>query len=139
MPKKSTEDPLSGELCEDCEHPLRTRKKKRLKNKSGYGIENYCVKCQSDKMKRQRMKIRYNIIDDLGAKCTMCGYDKNYAALVFHHLDPSIKSFQLSADRVANKNIKLVMEEVAKCILICHNCHSELHHPDCAISEKVLA
>ena len=52
------------------------------------------------------------------------GYDKCLKALEFHHLDPSKKDFTIS-----NDHFKLleVVEESKKCILICSNCHKELH------------
>ena len=32
-----------------------------------------------------------------GGKCEICGYDKNLAALDFHHLDPNQKDFEIDA------------------------------------------
>ena len=43
----------------------------------------------------------------------------------FDHLDPSQKSFGLSKDQ-AQKNCsqELIDKEIAKCELVCHNCHA---------------
>lgn len=59
-----------------------------------------------------------------GGKCVRCGYDKCIKALEFHHLDPSKKDFTIS-----NDHFKLIdaINESKKCILICSNCHKELH------------
>lgn len=61
-----------------------------------------------------------------GNKCELCGYDKCIEALDFHHLNPEEKEFSIS-----DKNIKLdwqeVKKEIDKCILICSNCHREIH------------
>lgn len=59
-----------------------------------------------------------------GGKCIRCGYDKCIKALEFHHLDPSKKDFTIS-----NDHFKLLdaVNESKKCILICSNCHKELH------------
>ena len=60
----------------------------------------------------------------VGAKCARCGYSKCSKALEFHHLDSSKKDFTIS-----NANFKLqnAINEVNKCVLICANCHRELH------------
>lgn len=57
-------------------------------------------------------------------KCIKCGYDKCLSALDFHHRDPNLKDFGISDD---NMRLKEAVEEVKKCILICSNCHRELH------------
>ena len=59
-----------------------------------------------------------------GKSCSICGYNKCIQALEFHHLDPSKKDFTIS-----NDHFKLLdaIAESKKCILICSNCHKELH------------
>ena len=61
-----------------------------------------------------------------GGKCHTCGYDKNYASLDFHHVGE--KSFAVNT-ATAEKNKKSIMAELEKCILLCRNCHGELHYP----------
>lgn len=60
-----------------------------------------------------------------GAKCSLCGYDKCQAALEFHHLDPNEKDFNISH---SNKSFESMKPELDKCILVCANCHREIHH-----------
>jgi hypothetical protein len=69
----------------------------------------------------------------LGGKCCQCGYAKNVAALCFHHVDPSTKSFALDIRNFSSKPMVKLNHEVDKCILLCSNCHMELHHPNCEI------
>lgn len=62
-----------------------------------------------------------------GGKCQICGYDKCVGALEFHHLDPTQKDFGISAKgytRSWDKN----KQELNKCILVCANCHREIHN-----------
>ena len=61
-----------------------------------------------------------------GSKCQICNYDKYQGALDFHHLDPNEKDFSIgeATSRVLNSKIKA---ELDKCILVCSNCHRELH------------
>lgn len=46
-------------------------------------------------------------------------------ALEFHHTDPKEKDFGIST--CLTKNIEELKIEVDKCILVCSNCHAELH------------
>jgi hypothetical protein len=64
----------------------------------------------------------------LGAKCVICGYDKCQNALHFHHLDPKTKKFTIS-DAFARKTYPTeeIEAEIKKCILVCANCHVEIH------------
>ena len=59
-----------------------------------------------------------------GGKCVRCGYNKCLKALEFHHLDSSQKDFTISNDHF---KLSEAVEESKKCILLCSNCHKELH------------
>ena len=65
-------------------------------------------------------------IAQLGGACCKCGYNKCEAALEFHHVDPSTKELEWTKMRLLGA-VKL-QEELGKCILLCANCHRELHH-----------
>ena len=56
----------------------------------------------------------------------ICGYDRYLGALDFHHLDPNKKSFGLSKKGLTHSWEK-IKSEIDKCILVCANCHRELH------------
>lgn len=58
----------------------------------------------------------------------MCGYDRNLAALTFHHIG-SDKDFKLDMRSLSNRTLEVVLTEAEKCILVCQNCHAELHNP----------
>lgn len=58
-----------------------------------------------------------------GSGCIICGYNRCDKALEFHHKDPSIKEHIVSAFR----SIESMKAEAAKCIVLCSNCHRELH------------
>lgn len=63
---------------------------------------------------------------EFGGKCSLCGYDKCDDALQFHHIDPSKKEFSLGMKR--GYKIETLREELKKCILVCSNCHIEIHY-----------
>lgn len=65
------------------------------------------------------------LVEYKGGKCEKCGYDKCIEALEFHHLDPKQKDFTIAG---SSYSIERMKQEVDKCILICSNCHRELHY-----------
>jgi hypothetical protein len=73
---------------------------------------------------RRRTKAR--LVELHGGRCIRCGYAGHIVALVFHHRDPRTKSFAISVDGVPRAWSRLV-EETAKCDLLCANCHREVH------------
>ncbi len=75
------------------------------------------------KLKTARTKLQ--AIEYKGGKCEHCGYDKCAAAMDFHHLDPDQKDFSLSQYRT--RSFEDIKPELDKCILLCSNCHRELH------------
>ncbi len=64
-------------------------------------------------------------VDYKGGKCSKCGYDKCVGALEFHHLDPSEKEAHWQKMRLWSKS--RLLKELDKCILLCANCHREIH------------
>jgi hypothetical protein len=86
------------------------------------------------KKQRERSLTRKNELIILrGGKCSECGYDKNFSALEFHHLNPNEKDFPLDSRRLSNTSIDKLMAEVNKCVLLCSNCHRERHNPELSL------
>ena len=75
---------------------------------------------------KRRRKVRLMSVEYKGGKCEKCGYDKCIDALEFHHKDPVLKDFSISG-KGYTRSWKSVKEELDKCILLCANCHRELH------------
>lgn len=61
-----------------------------------------------------------------GGKCSICGYNKSIAALEFHHINPNEKDKDYFNMR-GGLSPKL-KTELDKCVLLCANCHREIHH-----------
>ncbi len=76
-------------------------------------------------MAERRRKVKRILVAEAGGRCSRCGYDRCIAALQFHHLDPSAKSFTLSSKGVT-RGIDRARAEARKCILLCANCHAEV-------------
>lgn len=60
-------------------------------------------------------------------KCVNCG-ETHPACLDFHHRNPKEKKFQLTASQMGNRSWKTIEAEIAKCEVLCSNCHRKLHH-----------
>jgi len=75
---------------------------------------------------KRRKKIREMAIEYKGGACERCGYDSCAEALDFHHTNSSDKDFSISS-KGYTRSWKRVKEELDKCLLLCANCHRELH------------
>lgn len=97
------------------------------------GTKKYKAKCKpcehEFRYKSQEEKI-VAILKDIGKDycCEVCGYNKNSAAITFHHIDPEQKEFGIAELSKTISTSKLT-KEIKKCIVLCHNCHMEEHYP----------
>ncbi len=87
--------------------------------------------------KERALKRKWELIQKFGGKCQTCGYNKNLAALEFHHIDPTTKSFPVDIRNISNMKLELLLDEAKKCQLLCSNCHRELHNPSYEINNVI--
>lgn len=78
------------------------------------------------KVSERRRKIKEMAVDSKGGKYSICGYNKYIGALEFHHIDPNKKDFGLGMSGMT-RSWERVQKELAKCLLVCANCHREIH------------
>jgi hypothetical protein len=76
------------------------------------------------------LKRKLELVELKGGGCEVCGYEKNLAALHFHHRDPNEKKHSLDARMLSNMKMENIMLEFNKCTLLCSNCHLEEHHKE---------
>lgn len=81
----------------------------------------------SDRVKLWRKNTKDRIVKTMGSKCVICGYTKCTAALEVHHLDPTKKDFSLGSKRASACSWEKVVVELRKGVLLCSNCHREVH------------
>ena len=84
-----------------------------------------------------RQKRKKELVEIMGGKCVLCGYNKCIAALEFHHIDKNTKQHQLSGNCHSwEEDIK----ELRKCALVCSNCHKEIEvfnlEVECSFDEE---
>jgi 5-methylcytosine-specific restriction endonuclease McrA len=85
----------------------------------------------------RRKRLKAMAIEYKGGKCIFCGYGKCNDALDFHHINSREKEFGLSV-RGLTRSWKKISKELDKCILVCANCHRELHAGILQLSKEIL-
>ena len=60
-------------------------------------------------------------------KCRKCGYNKHPELLVFHHKNKEEKNKGINILMKTLQNLDIIKKEIRKCILVCPNCHAEIH------------
>lgn len=81
---------------------------------------------KSDSQKRTASERKSVFISMKGGQCEHCKYKRHKNALVFRHKDDQTKSFPIDSRNLANKTVDSLIEELAKCELVCLNCKAEL-------------
>lgn len=99
-------------------------KRKFIPRSSAANQRTCCYDCMPEGTQLNRSGFIDLIRKQRGGQCQRCGYNTYQGALEFHHIDPKQKEFT-----IGNRDFKLkeCIEESKKCILICSNCHKELH------------
>ncbi len=77
---------------------------------------------------KARTERKIKLVKLKGGACCICGYNKCITALEFHHIyAKEAKGFGFVVNGMLASWKKLI-EELKKCILVCSNCHREIHH-----------
>jgi hypothetical protein len=101
----------------------------------GVPVHRFQKRCDEHRRKQkvvsplQAVKTHYQLrkaqaIEYKGGSCCLCGYKRTPRSLHFHHNDPSQKDFKISGGNMSWERMKA---ELDKCILVCANCHGEIH------------
>lgn len=84
-----------------------------------------CMKCDSDRASKLGRSLKQRMVEFAGGECLICSYDGYIGALEFHHIKPSTKSFEINSR--TTQPWELILLEIEKCVLLCSNCHKEVH------------
>ena len=110
-------------LCPKCKEILSIEKfydRRGKKNNSPY-----CKDCMNKITRSRQLATKTKAIQYLGGHCVICGYDKYQGSMQFHHKDPTIKDFTIGYH--ACWCFESIKKELDKCVLLCSNCHHEVH------------
>jgi hypothetical protein len=102
----------------------------RRKYQQKYHKEVWYPSHKEERIKRsreQKRKIRewYRAYKST-LQCVDCGQD-HPATLEFHHLDPALKDVEVSRLIEESTSLRRLKDEMAKCVVLCANCHRIRH------------
>lgn len=111
-----------------CEFESHLRLEKSIQTCSRLAIFSITgISIQSEQVKKWRKATKNRIIEAMGGSCVCCGYNACGHSLALHHLNPEKKDLGLGAIRASAISWERIVVELRKCILVCHNCHGEIH------------
>jgi hypothetical protein len=113
--------------CKEYKEPTSNNFAKLSRSKDG--LNSWCRICKN-KNTNERTHRHKDFINSLRKPCFNCGED-DIACIDFHHVDESTKSFSIGSNG-GSYSIEKILEEIAKCICLCSNCHRK-HHAGRAI------
>ena len=79
---------------------------------------------RSESVIEWRKRTKMKLVEYKGGKCQFCGYNRCIKALDFHHINPLEKEFELTS---VNRKWDTLRKEADKCLMLCSNCHREIH------------
>lgn len=122
--EKKIEDYGEIKLCKKCNL---TKKTNEFYSKRGKkGGSSYCIECSKKISNDRHTEFKNVLISYKGGCCELCGYNKYIGALDLHHKDPKEKDFNFGKNKQYVLNQKII-DELDKCLLVCSNCHREIH------------
>ena len=85
-----------------------------------------------NRLKRYKEKLNslreygFDTMLDLKRECVMCG-NQGYYHLHFHPIDPRLKKMGIPVYQLRQEDINVIIDELEKCVVLCANCHSNIH------------
>lgn len=70
-------------------------------------------------------------VNFMGGKCSKCG-EKNIFKLEFHHINGKQTGIDSCISYLKHARWSVIEAEIKKCILVCRNCHADIHYDRCA-------
>jgi hypothetical protein len=116
--------------CFQCKKELKVDK--FYKNKSTKdGYSGICKNCQTEN-ERKNNRLTKEWLNTLRTSCEICGESRGWV-LDFHHINQKDKTFEISYYAISGTSSfetkkKRILEEVQKCIVVCANCHRDIHY-----------
>lgn len=130
---------MTKQILKKCPQCNQTKPTKDFYVRRGKDTSSYCKQCLNHLTTIRGQRRKQEGVVYKGGKCVICSYDKHPNSLDFHHLDPDTKESSL-------RNLRLMQwekykTEIDKCVLVCRNCHGEIHaglHPQYLIVKDQL-
>ena len=114
----------NSKVCPKCNSTKELNKQNFYISSNGK-THSWCKKCNDEVAYKKQKELKQRCVDMKGGKCVFCGYNKYVGSMDFHHTDPNEKEYSISDLRTYS--FDKIKSELDKCILVCRNCHGELH------------
>lgn len=118
-----------GKVCSKCGN---RKKIEDFHKQKGRNCSSWCKICLYENQMNRWKDRKRKAVELMGGSCQnkkddgrLCGYRKSMAALEFHHLDRREKDFDWT--HLGKRKWDVIINELKKCILVCANCHREIH------------
>ena len=118
------ENGIELKVCPKCNSTKELNKQNFYISSNGK-THSWCKKCNDEVAYKKQKELKQRCVDMKGGKCVFCGYNKYVGSMDFHHTDPNEKEYSISDLRTYS--FDKIKSELDKCILVCRNCHGELH------------
>lgn len=129
--------------CNRC-HKIKEDSEFAFRNKAKGTLQPYCRECKKEidrelytannssrqsKIRSRQRKAQAELKEYLteikkNSKCAICGEDR-WWVLDFHHIKD--KKFEVPSLARRGCDVETLKKEIDKCIIICANCHRDLH------------
>ena len=135
-----------GSWCKSCQKQYRDQynrdnpeyqKQYRIKHRKK--TKQYNKEYQEHNKEKERIRsikryaAKVDFVSNFKEKCVICGFSEK-PALVFHHRNPQEKKFTIS--NPSRTNTAIIEKEIAKCVVLCANCHLIFHYYEHHPSER---
>lgn len=118
-------------LCKTCRKQYQINNMEKEKEyRKQYRINN---KKRISEYRKKQYATRARFIQSFKKSCALCGFSDKHA-LVFHHRDPKEKKLTIGSTK--KTALETLQKEIAKCVVLCANCHQLFHHYDRNPSER---
>lgn len=112
--------------CSDCELLLPIDNFIPRKDRPGK-YHPQCKECMNTSSSRRYINVKSRFVKYMGGCCSRCNKEYPLSSYSFHHTEPEHKDFTISKT-MTSVSFNKMLKELDKCILVCQNCHVEIHH-----------
>ena len=113
---------MNIKLCNKCKEVKNVSEFYADKSKRD-GLHTNCKVCKQKRIDRiKEIKQEYY---RLFGGCIVCGYNKSFHCIDFHHIDHNTKEYAIS--KLTDNAESKIRKELYKTIPLCRNCHGEHH------------
>lgn len=111
---------------------------KRQLSKIHYSQNLEAYKDRASKRRRERLAVINYVSLSYGCQNPGCSWNSVFETyqLDFHHFDPKTKVKEIA--KMASFSFEKLIKEINKCVVLCKNCHTIVHHGDVVLNENMI-